>query len=91
MQITGENVDCLNRNNVPDKHETIMEVIDKVDDVISIDIYLRESIDCPFGRGNWLIDVRFKDKSLVCIKLPKEMSQEAVNAYCQPLLKGIYH
>lgn len=55
----------------------------------SVDIYLRDKLDCPFATGNWLCDIQFNDGTLYCIKLPLEMEEKEVYRFYQPLIEKI--
>lgn len=88
MQIKG--VDCLVRNTPLDKDENILDLLLLHDiEVIAIEIHLRNKVDCPFNRGNWIIDLTFKDGSMVCLKLNKDISENDVMNYCKPLIDKI--
>lgn len=84
--ITEQAIDCLNRNSIPADEENILTDFgeDAFVNAISLVVYFRDANDCPFGRGNWIGDVNFSDGSILCIKLPKEMSVEKMKSYFSP-------
>jgi hypothetical protein len=87
INIKLRKVDGMTRGSVPDEGVTIFDDFDfDIDSIDYFDIYLREPQDCPFGRGNWLIDIYSKDDRLLCIRLPMEMSESQVFAYAKPLI-----
>ncbi len=54
---------------------------------IGLNIYQRSPEDCPFGRGNWVIDLMDRHNMRgLSIKLPLKMTKAQVDAYCKPLL-----
>lgn len=89
MILTAKMVVGVNRCSIPDENETIEDDFDlkQLKPLIeNLVVYTRDKLDCPFGRGNWLINLYLKDNSIYAIKLPKEMSQEHIKKYIQPLL-----
>jgi len=92
MQVIGESVEGFNYKGIPEENETIEDSID-VDKLIRIiystSYYLRSPQECPFGRGNWILDIRTKDGQMYCFRYPKEMSEEQFLKYLQPLLSKI--
>jgi hypothetical protein len=89
MELKVTKVDCFNRDSIPDENETIADDLnfdELVKNIKSMNIYFRYPRDCPFARGNWLIDLQFKDGGLLCLKLPKEMTEEKVHKFCHPLI-----
>jgi hypothetical protein len=91
MSLHTQAVHCLNRRNVPRPDENIIDDVGLTEEAIKlidhISIYKRNPEDCPFARGNWMIDMHAEDcHVLLCVKLPLEMSHDAVMHFCQPLL-----
>lgn len=88
MKIIGEKVECSNRYEIPLEGETIADdfkielMLPHID---TVNYYLRKQEECPFNRGNWIIDIRFIEGNLFCIKLPKEMTEENVIKFIKPL------
>src|ERR1700678_2908926 len=92
MKPTVEKVNCLNRNTVPPEGETIADdfEIEKMAPLIhDMTIYLRKKEDCPFNRGNWMIDIRLINGALWSLKLPKEMKKAEVMNHVQPLIDSL--
>jgi hypothetical protein len=89
MEIGIKKVHGMNRNSLPKENETIADDFN-LDMLIKsskeITIYYREPIDCPLGRGNWIIDFLFKNDELLCLKYPKEMSEEDFTLFLKPLI-----
>lgn len=84
-----EKVNGTNRKNIPEDGADISEVVNieyLIEFLESINIWYRGKESCPFARGNWLIDLTNKFGETYCIKLPKEMTEQAVMKYAQPLL-----
>jgi hypothetical protein len=85
-----ENVKCLNRTTAPPDDANIIDDVglsaEAISGIITITIYKRLPEDCPFARGNWMIDLKFKDGCTYCVKLPCSMSEEQVKKFCQPLI-----
>lgn len=88
IEIYGKYVDCRVTDKIPADDVFIDEIVcmDKIQGLSHVDIYLRNKIDCPFGRGNWIIDIIFKDGQIFSVKLPSQMTEERVKDYCKPLL-----
>lgn len=89
MKFIVEKFECLNRLSIPPEGKTIADEfdIDKMVPLISrVDVYLRDPATCPFGRGNWMIDIRFSAGNLFSIKLPKEMKEDQVDKFIEPLV-----
>lgn len=86
--ISAQEVECSVRHTVPKDGETIEEIIN-LDVVLkeghSVNWYRRPPEDCPFARGNKIIDIHFKNGSILCIKLPLETTDEQVKKYLEPL------
>lgn len=79
-------VDCFLRESIPTNQETILTDFDiKPENIVSLKVYFRSPQDCPFGRGNWIIDAVNIQNKVECIKLPKEMTEEQVLAFIKPL------
>lgn len=81
-------VDCFVRNSIPSESDNINEFDFNPKNIVYMDVYFRKPEDCPFARGNWLVDVYMTDETMVCIKLPKEMSEKQVLSYVKPLMNG---
>lgn len=87
--IKAQNVPCLDRDSVPDENESIATdfEIDLFFPIISkVRGYLRTKEECPFARGNWIIDITFNHSDIFCIKLPIEMTEENFLKYSKPLM-----
>lgn len=83
-------VDCLNRSSIPDKSEDIFtdfpDLRSAVELISRVSCYPRSARDCPFGRGNFMIDIYDMDGNIRCIKLPKEMEESHFFDYVRPLM-----
>lgn len=90
-EIKFEEVSGVNRKEIPPPGSDISEIMnltpDMIDAIVKVNIYLRDARDCPFARGNWLIDIRCKNGEMLCVKLPKEMPRDSVRGYAAPLIK----
>lgn len=88
--LVGKSVDCILIDEESAKNLDITEVynLDKfpIERAVGLYVYLRDERDCPFARGNWMIDIVFDDGEIQCIKLPKEITEEQVNKWLQPLI-----
>jgi hypothetical protein len=92
MDISGKEVSCLNRLSVPKEGENILDDTNLRDFIKEIEdyvVYFRDPIDCPFARGNWIIDIKFKDGEMFCMKLPKEMDVDQVMDWVRPLHEAL--
>ena len=88
--ILGQHVDCLVRNCALEPNETIEKMANFElikNEGQSINWYHRSPEFCPYGRGNKIIDIEFKNGQLLCIKLPLETTDEQVETYLAPLSK----
>ena len=89
MKTILKEVKCLNRNDIPKKGETIADDfhLEKlVPNVLEMNVYIRDEDECPFHRGNWMIDIDLIDGTTFAIKLPKEMAEEDVKNFIKPLV-----
>ncbi len=88
----GMHVPGKARSTIPKEHETILDDFEfnlkKLKQIcIGLNIYQRSPEDCPFGRGNWVIDLMDRHNMRgLSIKLPLKMTKAQVDAYCKPLL-----
>jgi hypothetical protein len=88
--ITAQEVHAVNRNSIPDINITIFDDMDLPLDLIkSVNYYLRPAEVCPFGRGNWILDILFLNGTIYCVKLPIEMTEEHFMFYINPVLEYI--
>jgi|FreactTroBogLake_1042271.scaffolds.fasta_scaffold10853_2 hypothetical protein len=83
------NVDCFVKKNIPKENETIEDEFNlkgllKI--IQCINHYYRKPEDCPFGRGNWILDIYTKEGSIKCFKYPIKMTEEHFISYLKPLL-----
>jgi hypothetical protein len=89
MDIIFGEVNCCNRLSILEKDESILTDFPGSEKVIKyLSYYFRSPEDCPFGRGNWIIDLfseRDNQIPIICIKLPKEMTKEQVKQFIKPL------
>jgi hypothetical protein len=88
-----QEIDAFNRHDIPKQGETIVDDIVNLEKTIPLvkclDIYFRDKEACPFGRGNWIIDIIFSDSQALMFKLPKEMSEKQVMDYSKPLIEKL--
>ena len=86
--IVGYEVQCFNRKNEVKEGEKISDDID-VELLFSIiqsyAYYFRKPEDCPFGRGNWMLDVHTNEGRTISFKYPKEMNEERFIEFIKPL------
>ena len=90
MKLELQEVGGAVRDSIPSEDETIYDDF-KIyhENIYSLDIYLSPADACPFGIGNWVIDIQFKGGMVYAIKLPKEMPDEAVLRFCKPLIDDL--
>jgi hypothetical protein len=93
QEIQVQQVSGTVRQTIPTKNQQIDELIDiknfPFNYLKQLEIYRRSKEDCPFNRGNWVIDITFKNGQINFVKLPLEMAEEAVNHYCEPLINKL--
>ncbi len=86
MKQEMRHVDVSVRNSIPKEDETILtDAHIDMDLIVRMDVYFRKPEDCPFNRGNWVIDIYSPYDQLFCLKLPKEMAKEQVLSYIKPI------
>lgn len=89
MQIMGKSVQCFVAERIPRDDEVISDDL-RIDELMkitnSISYYFRDPNDCPFGRGNWILDLHLNDGQTWCFKYPIEMTIEHFLNYLKPLL-----
>lgn len=89
MKVTMKQVQCFNRHSIPEEGKTIDDDLN-IEDVIKnskfMDYYFRKPKDCPFGRGNWILDLTLKDGTIISYKYPKEMTEERFLEFLKPLM-----
>jgi len=59
-------------------------------DMRGFSYYLRAPEDCPYNRGNWIVDIEFNDGAAVFLKYPREMTKERFEKFIKPL-KDLYN
>ncbi len=68
--------------------ETIDEVL-KIEQIKAyvekIQIYFRDETQCPFGRGNWIIDLYFKNGQMTCLKFSPDITENRFKEFVKPL------
>lgn len=52
-----------------------------------INVYWRNKEECPFRRGNLVVDLILDNDQIFCIKLPYETSRPEIDRYLTPLLQ----
>ena len=91
-QVLGRDVNTVNRNEVPSENETICDDMDvnlASEFFTSVKVYFRDKDECPFNRGNWIIDFFTCGDTMIpifCMKLPKSMTEEQVKRWVKPLV-----
>ncbi len=89
ISIKEVEVPGFTRSEIPEGNETIANDFN-LDELLiiskEISYYYRAPEDCPFNRGNWILDIEFKNGQLMCFKYPKEMTEEQFVAFIKPLL-----
>lgn len=93
MRATIKKVNSIVRHTIPSPDENISEILD-IDEILIIGIkqiiiWPRGKEECPFGRGNWLIDIHFNNEEIYCIKLPLEMDEDKVLDFAKPLIEKL--
>lgn len=86
--IYGQNVECVCRAKIPVDNENIGEIVNiqaLFKEEFSIHWYHRSAVDCPYGRGNAIIDIELKNGSIFCIKLPLETTKEQILNFIKPI------
>lgn len=97
FDIVGHSVDGRTLHSVPDENRDIREIIDFESEafkkILGVSIYQRLPEDCPWARGNWMIDIQLSNGTRIgqvfCLRLPLEMEEEAVVRFAKPLLDKI--
>lgn len=95
MITEGGRVEGLSMNEMPKPNDTIADDFDvpelkKV--VKKIVVWFRDKNACPFGRGNWIVDIHTNEERLLpalSLKLPKQMTREQVINWLSPLKEFI--
>lgn len=88
-----QSVQSLNKHAPPLPGETIADDFDVVAIVeagLSISVYPRAKEDCPFNRGNWIIDFKLGGDVKFCLKLPIQMKEEEVLSWLKPLTDKLH-
>lgn len=92
MKLKIQQVDCQVREDIPPENETIEEDFHLdilVSMIAEINWYFRLPEECPFNRGNWILDITLLDGTLKCFKFRKEMSEERFREFLKPLLDAV--
>lgn len=89
MEIAIQKVDGIVIHDVPtDKIDTWVNFdVLPFRHIQSIQVYSRSKEECPFNRGNWVVDIIFDDGRIMALKLPLKMSKKQVHIFCEPLMK----
>jgi len=87
----------INRSSAPLPNETIKDDMD-IEGLLKLfktyKVYSRSKEECPFHRGNWVIDFFTPDNSTIpgfCVKLPAYMTEEEVLKWLEPLKNRMTH
>jgi hypothetical protein len=80
-------VEGLTRKDIPKEGETILDDFGiNFDTLIGLHVYYRSPEQCPWGRGNWIIDMSFDNTDKIfCLRLPKDMEKEKVINFVKPV------
>lgn len=86
-----QEVNGVTRQSIPKENETIFTDFnqDLFKKAVDITCYYRPKEECPFNRGNWMIDIVTSNEMsfrIMCIRLPKEMTEDQVMKYSKPLI-----
>ena len=87
MEIEIKKVNSFTRLNMPDPNDTIETDFNlklMAPHICSIDVYIGKEAPDKFEK--WFIDIGLNDDSIMCLKLPKEMTEKQIRAFVQPLL-----
>lgn len=80
------------RGVIPEKDETIFtdfpELEANANFIDDVKYYYRAVDDCPFARGNWIIDIELFG-NIFALKLPLSMHANDVIRYIKPLRKKL--
>lgn len=92
INVIAQKVDACNRLEIPMENETIetdfpelFTTPDVLESISCVKVYLRTKEECPFNRGNWIIDILFGNEFIQCLKLPLSMHKDSVLKYIEPL------
>jgi hypothetical protein len=92
MKATIQSVHGFVHDEIPKEGETIADHLHLdalLPNVRCVSYYLRSPQECPFGRGNWLVDIEMCNGQLFCLKYPKEIEQEHFVGYLEPFLSKL--
>jgi len=85
-------VNGMVRDSIPEPHETIEDdfYLDRIIPVLrDYSVYRRSPEECPFGRGNLVLDMHLKNGEIYAIKFPLSMTRKQLTIYLKPLRKRI--
>lgn len=92
MKVIEQEVHGFTLNKIPEENETIAddinisELLKHMEDVC---IYLRPKEDCPFNRGNYIVDVTLDDGEVISLRYPIEMKEDHFKRYIAPLVDAL--
>ncbi len=91
IRATSKEVNCLVRNAIPASGETILDDFDNFSAhrIKKMTVCYRQPEECPFGRGNAVVDLYFTDGELLCLKLPLDTPQDILYAWLKPILNHL--
>lgn len=92
MEIVHIEVNGFTMKVMPKNNETIedhMYIDALLENGSSFTYYYREPHDCPFGKGNWILDMIGKDGEITCFRFPKQMTEKRFLKFLHPLLSRI--
>lgn len=94
LEIMHGPVQTMNKKDIPLPNETIEDDIniDELSKVISsFNVYSRSKEECPWNRGNWIIDFFSSGNPfpMFSLKLPIIMTKEALAQWLLPLREKI--
>lgn len=88
IKIEGKQVGGITSHEIPDEDQTIDDAIHLhliKPHIDHIEYYQRNAEDCPWARGNWIIDIYLLDGNIFCIRLPLSLSIERIKRYLIPV------
>lgn len=88
MEVILQEVKVFNVDKEIGCNETIDDYLDLdklAELMISFCYYYRSPKDCPFGLGNWIIDIHTKDDKISAFKFSKKMTEKRFVDFLKPL------
>ncbi len=90
MEIEIKKVNTFTRTDMPastDTIETDFKLELMAPHITEVDVYYYDkSVNDEKSCAYWIIDIGLNDNSVFSLRLPKEMTEERIRAFVQPLL-----